>query len=221
MQMMILWSRIRLIMLALGSLSLMGCPQSLPLADSHASPEIVLPIRQTESTDTAIADDPASPVNYDVCGELVNWERPSLAEQMAALMANPRYGSDLDTEPLRSLFEEFWHESLITFTTYGLSARTEPIYLSGVWTGIEAMAACYEGDRPAAINAGELAEMWLMGYQIVDFVWTGDRYQVTVEHTTGLRFVQFKRAEQGTSLPIVVLQTSGEEITVASGDWPE
>lgn len=157
---------------------------------------------------------------YDVCGELPDWERLSLEEQTAALMDNPRYGEAIAIDPLKSLFEKFWHESLITFTTYGLSARTEPINLSGVWTGVEAMSACYEGDRPANINAGTLGEMWLIGYQIVDFSWTGEAYRVTVEPTeTGLRFVQFERLDRGASLPMLVQEAGGDELTVASGDW--
>lgn len=222
MQTMISWSKIGLALVALGTLGLSSCPRLGLLADAQPPSDAVIPVRQTEATTTAIADYPPTSVSYDLCGELPDWERPSLAEQTAALMDNPRYGTELETDPLKELFEKFWHESLITFTTYGLSARTEPVYLSGVWTGIEAMSACYEGDRPTAINTGDLAEMWLIGYQVVDFVWTGDRYQVTVEPTTtGLRFIQFERVESSEDLPIVVLEAGGEELTVAAGDWVE
>lgn len=222
MQTMISWSKIGLTLLALGTLGLSGCPQSASLGDAQPSAEMAIPVRQTKSLDTAIADYPPTSVSYEVCGELPNWERLSLAEQTAALRENPRYGADLATAPLKGLFEKFWHESLITFTTYGLSARTEPVYLSGVWTGIEAMSACYEGDRPAAINAGELAEMWLIGYRLVDIVWTGERYEVTVEPTsTGLRFIQFERVEAQEALPVAVIHPNGEELAVASGDWAE
>lgn len=214
------WSKLGIIGLAISSLGLGGCPQSHSLANSSTAQEGVIPTVQPTSTETAIADSPPRTVPYEVCGAIPDWERLSLEEQTAALQENPRYGEELATEPLQGLFEKFWNESLITFTTYGLSARTEPVYLSGVWTGIEAMSACYEGDRPAAINAGDLAEMWLIGYQVVDFVWTGETYQVTVEPTpAGLRFIQFERAEGDATLPLVVLETDGNELTVASGDW--
>ncbi|NEQ44054.1 MAG: hypothetical protein F6K00_11055 [Leptolyngbya sp. SIOISBB] len=193
---------------------------SLSLADAVPSTHEAIPLAQSTSTETAIANSPPQTVNHDVCGALPEWERLSLDAQTTALIENPRYGEALAVEPLKSLFEKFWQESLITFTTYGLSARTEPVYLSGVWTGIEAMSACYEGDRPAAINAGTLAEMWLIGYQIADFVWTGETYQVTVEPTTaGLRFIQFERLENEDTLPLVVLESGGGTLTVASGDW--
>ncbi|RZM74433.1 hypothetical protein [Leptolyngbya iicbica] len=206
--------------LLVGSLGLAGCPSLHRLAESPSSSAQALPVVQSGPTQVAIATAPPTAIAYDICGEIDDWQRPSLEEQTTALQENPRYGEALATEPLQSLFEKFWHESLITFTTYGLSARTEPIYLSGVWTGIDEMSACYEGDRPTAINAGERAEMWLIGYQVVDFTWTGDQYQMTVEPTTtGLRFLQFERVESAATLPLVVLENTGATLTVATGDW--
>lgn len=206
--------------LLLSGLGLAGCPAwQLPTALTPPA-EPALPVVQSESSQVAIATVPPAEVTYDICGAIDDWQRPSLAEQTEALLANPRYGEALTSEPLQSLFEKFWQESLITFTTYGLSARTEPIYLSGVWTGIEAMSACYEGDRPTEINAGDRAEMWLIGYQVTDFTWTGETYEMTVEPTTtGLRFLQFERVENEATLPLVVLESTGQTLTVATGDW--
>jgi hypothetical protein len=206
--------------LLIGSLGLVGCPSPQSLVASSSPSKQALPVVQSVPSQVAIATVPPVAVAYDICGEIDDWQRPSLEAQTEALMTNPRYGEALATEPLQSLFEKFWHESLITFTTYGLSARTEPVYLSGVWTGIEAMEACYEGDRPTTINAGERAEMWLIGYQVVDFTWTGETYQMTVEPTpAGLRFLQFERVENEATLPLVVLENTGQALTVASGDW--
>ena len=213
------WPTVGTLGLILSSLGLAGCPLSRSLADAVPSVQEAIPLAQPTSTETAIGNSPPQTVPHEICGAMPDWERLSLEDQTAALMANPRYGEALETEPLKSLFEKFWNESLITFTTYGLSARTEPVYLSGVWTEIDAMSACYEGDRPAAINAGTLAEMWLIGYQIVEFVWTGETYQVTVEPTTGLRFIQFERLEDEDTLSMVVLESDGDPLTVASGDW--
>lgn len=214
------WPIVNTLGLTLVSLGLVGCPSSLSLADSVSSTQEAIPLAQSASTETAIANSPPQTVTHHVCGALPEWERLSLEAQTTALMDNPRYGEALAAEPLKSLFEKLWQESLITFTTYGLSARTEPVYLSGVWTGIEAMTACYEGDRPAAINAGTLAEMWLIGYQVDEFLWTGETYQITVQPTTtGLQFVQFERLENEDTLPLVVLESGGSTLTVASGDW--
>jgi hypothetical protein len=214
------FSTLGVIGLLLGSWGLVGCPSLRSLAEAPTRAEEALPVVQTAPTQVAIATASPTEVAYDICGEINDWQRPSLEAQTAALMANPRYGAALETEPLQSLFEKFWNESLITFTTYGLSARTEPVYLSGVWTGIEAMSACYEGDRPTEINAGNRAEMWLIGYQVVDLIWTGETYQMTVKPTTaGLRFLQFERLEGEETLPLVVLENTGQALTVASGDW--
>ncbi|MGF1459188.1 MAG: hypothetical protein ACFBSG_09195 [Leptolyngbyaceae cyanobacterium] len=197
-----------------------GCPETVTSALGPAPDQKVIPVAQQPSTETAASSFPARVVAFEVCGEIAGWERPTLEAQTAALTQNPRYGEALETDPLKGLFEKFWHLPIITFTTYGLSARTEPIDLSGVWTGIEAMSACYEGDRPAAINNGELAEMWLMGYQIKDFVWTGKNYQVTVDAMpAGLQFVQFERLDGESILSVKVIESSGTNLSVASGDW--
>ncbi|MEM6520220.1 MAG: hypothetical protein AAF722_12925 [Cyanobacteria bacterium P01_C01_bin.70] len=217
------WPKIGLTILVSGTVSLGGCPATMFLSDAQTTDESALPVNQAASKEAVIAANYApQAVAYEVCGELDDWERPSLAEQTTALRENPRYGAAIAADPLKSLFDKFWQESLITFTTYGLSARSEPIHLSGVWTGIEAMSTCYEGDRPAAVNAGELAEMWLIGYKIVDFSWTGEAYQLIVEPTsTGLRFVQFERLDSTEQLPIWVQAVDGSELTIASGDWVE
>ena len=179
-----------------------------------------MPVMQSEGTETAIAEQPPQSIDFVVCGAIPDWERLSLAEQTAALTEQPRYGEAITAEPLKSLFEKFWQQSVISFTTYGLSARTEPVYLSGVWTGIDAMSGCYEGDRPEAINQGELAELWLIGHQVVDITWANDAYQVTVDTTTtGLQFVQFDRLETSEILPLVVIESDGDQVAVASGDW--
>jgi hypothetical protein len=203
----------------LSIVGLYGCPDTQNSIESTSHSEVI-PVVQPKSTDTAVVDFPTQSVPYDVCGEIVDWQRLDLAEQTAELQTNPRYGEALSEEPLKGLFEKFWNESIITFTTYGLSARTEPVFLSGVWTGIEAMDACYEGDRPAAINQGDLAEVWLIGYRITDITWTGSTYQIQVDETSlGLQFVQFERSERNESLPIVILENNGDELTFASGDW--
>jgi len=213
------WQELRLGVLGWGLVGLSGCLQTAPSEPPVATPQTI-PIAQTEPAPTALANPEPRSVSFHVCGNITDWERPDWEEQTAELASNPRYADGLETEPLKSLFDKFWTESVITFTTYGLSARVEPIYLSGVWTVIDAMDACYSGDRPDAIVQGEMAEMWLIGHRVVDMTWSGDQYQVTVEPTVqGLQFVQFERLETSNTLPIVVLAVDGTEVTVASGDW--
>ena len=196
--------------------SLVGCSQTQDSVVSQAA----IPVVQSSPAETAINSVPTQAVDYDICGEIAGWQRLEHSEQVAALRENPRYGDALSQEPLKSLFDKFWQESVITFTTYGLSARTEPVFLSGVWTGIDAMADCYTGDQTTAINQGEMAEMWLIGHQVSSIVWTGDEYQIdVVAGENGLQFVQFERLESNDSLPIIVIANTGQEMTFASGDW--
>ena len=214
------WQVIGISILGLSFVGLYACSKVQPNQKAKQPDSDLIPVVQNQSTDAAIVDFPSHVVEFEVCGDIPDWQRLALSEQTTALVNNPRYGDALTEEPLKGLFEKFWHESVITFTTYGLSARTEPVYLSGIWTGIEAMDACYEGERPEAINRGEMAEIWLIGHRIVDVTWNGNEYQVTVNSaSTGLQFVQFKRYEENTALPIVVFEETGAELTAASGDW--
>lgn len=177
-------------------------------------------VSQSAVVNTPVDDTGYQQLSFEECGSLPNWERPNLETQEAELTNNPRYAEGLDEEPLKSLSEKFWSESIITFTTYGLSARVEPIYLSGIWTAIDAMQTCYEGDRPDDINQGRSAEIWLIGYRAVSVEWVENQYHVTVEPTPrGLRFIQFERLEASESLPIVVMDTDGTEIEITTGDW--
>lgn len=196
---------------------LTGCSEAMIPAQNHLKAN-----RDSQSiaVPNPIADIGSQPVRFEVCGNLPDWERPDLRTQEIELANNPRYNNGLDEEPLKSLFDKFWTKSIITFTSYGLSARIEPIYLSGIWTAINAMEACYEGDRPNAINVGHLAEMWLIKYQVISMDWTGDHYAVTVEPTSrGLQFIQFERFEENDFLPLLVTKEDGMEVMTIPGDW--
>lgn len=205
----------------IAALGLYGCPQGQTQALSkHAttevhSPSLVQPVATTVS--------PRQPetVAFTVCAHLPDWQRPNAALQTAALNDQPRYGGEqIDQVPMNSLSEKFWHGSVITFTTYGLSARMEPLYLSGVWTAMEAIDPCYEGDFPVAINQNQSAELWLIGYRLTDIQWSGDQYQVSVEAVSrGLQVIQFERTESESTLPVVVITSDGSTLEVASGDW--
>ena len=213
------WHAVQLGMVS-AIIGLSGCPQGRQPALSNQAPTSAIPVAQTAIAPAPKVDLEPQTVNFQVCSNLPDWERPDLETQTEALTSNPRYSEGLDVEPLQSLAAKFWNESIITFTTYGLSARTEPVYLSGVWTAIDAMDPCYEGDRPEAINQGQLGEIWLIGHRIVTIEWSVDHYQVVVEPTQkGLQAIQFARLETNEMLPIIVVEADGTEITVASGDW--
>lgn len=202
------------------SLGLVGCPQG----DVQAIAE-TKQVQPTAAVQTAAASKPLPVpeqrvVPYEICRELSDWERPSLDTQQQALAANPRYSEGLDQEPLRSLSEKFWTQPIIAFTTYGLSARMEPINLSGVWTIADETWTCYEGDRPDVINQGEMAELWVIGHRVASLEWSEGQYLLTVVPTgPGIQFIQFERQEHDPTLPLAVITADGETVSAVSGDW--
>ncbi|MEA5450527.1 hypothetical protein VB780_18240 [Leptolyngbya sp. CCNP1308] len=176
------------------------------------------------------ADDAASSVELGqaldaaiaatVCADLPDWQRPSEVAQTKQLEAMPYYGEALDSDPLEALAKAWWSHEIFVFTTYGLSARTDPLYLSGVWTAIDDTWDCYSGDQPEQINQGELAEMWLLHHRLVGLEWQDDQYLATVEPVgSGLQLVQFPRRERAQSLPLNIVTTTGQALAVMSGDW--
>lgn len=178
-----------------------------------------IPEVETASQISSPSPEPQA-IAFEVCSHLPDWERPSLEVQTTELSNHPRYSSSWQDEPLRSLFDQFWHGSAIAFTTYGLSARMEPTYLSGTWTAITAMEQCYSGDTPDSINQGELAELWLIGHIAQDLQWSGEGYEVTLKPTlTGLQVVQFARLETRATLPIQAFKPDGVAIPVIPGDY--
>lgn len=174
-------------------------------------------VAQAQSVDPQFLDN-ALPV--EVCLDLPHWQRPSPQAQQKHLQTIPQYGAALQSEPLLSVAKDWWSHEIFSFTTYGLSARTDPLYLSGLWTVVDQTWACYEGTQPEAINQGTLAEVWLMNHRLLAVQWQQDRYVMTVEPAeSGLQLVQFPRQEQGPSLPIALMTLAGDTLAVMSGDW--
>lgn len=162
----------------------------------------------------------ATTVDYQICQELPDWTRPPLETQQQALAEHPRYQEVLRQTSLENLMGEFWTQPIITFTNYGLSARVEPIFLSGLWTVNDAIWSCYEGDQPMAINRGDIAELWLINHEIHQIKWSGDSYQaVVIPSETGVQFIQFQRQENRQELPIQALTIEGDNVPLVSGDW--
>lgn len=201
-------------------LGISGCASGM---ESPSARQTVVPAATNThlmSGTTVQANQNALAVSFQVCQNLPDWDRPEWSTQLTELQQNPRYGENLNQEPLKSLSEKFWNQSIITFTTYGLSARVEPIYLSGLWTAMEAIESCYDTSLTEAINRGQLAEIWLFGHRVLDIEWVNGQYSVTVESSeSGLQLVLFERVETSTLLPIVVTSVNGSAMAVASGDW--
>ena len=124
------YQSIRWIILLLG-FGLTGCPDTLDTG--RYSPESpAIPV--AEITSPSIVPAAGQSVSYEICADLTTWMRPELTVQQQTILQDPRYGQALEQDSLSSLSEQFWTQSIISFTTYGLSARVEPLNLSGVWT---------------------------------------------------------------------------------------
>lgn len=179
------------------------------------------PVASSEAATEIAAVQAKDLVSYQVCDAIADWQRPDSAQQRDQLKTIPRYTEALADGSLQPLADEFFVRDVISFTTYGLSARVEPIYLSGLWTHLDDLWTCYEDETvPAQINNGDLGELWLLEHRLVELTWQGDEYVVTVEPTpTGASLVQFSRQETLDQLPLRIETTEGQPVTVTSGDF--
>lgn len=159
--------------------------------------------------------------DFLVCSETNNWQRPSLEQQQKQLAEDDRYDGLLQDKDFQQLANQFWQHNVLSFTTYGLSARMEPINLSGLWpVSDEIWANCYSHDEGSAINEGNLAEAWLMHHKIVDLQWQDDHYVMVVEPSNqGMQVVQFARRETEANLPLTVITPQGVEVDIHNADW--
>ena len=111
----------------------------------------------------------SSVVEFETCAAVENWQRPSADEQSKYLEKNPRYAMAADDDS-KDASSQFWDRPVVSFTTYGLSARIEPVNWSGLWTVDAEMQNCYTPETTLAINEGDRAEAWLLNHQIQSLV---------------------------------------------------
>ena len=195
--------------------------QVLPPVRAIAPSELIKPptpelLAQLDS-DSA---ESTSLTGVELCVDLPNWHRPSEQTQRKRLTETGRYDELWQDETLMSLAKDWWTHDFFSFTTYGLSARTDPHYLSGVWTALDHLWDCYDGEQPQRINNGELAELWLINHRFVDIEWRENQYIVTVEPgSSGLQLLYFRRQENHDALPVVITTPNGETLNIMSGDW--
>ncbi|MEM8505477.1 MAG: hypothetical protein AAF716_20280 [Cyanobacteria bacterium P01_D01_bin.1] len=208
-----------------------GCTDS-PMANKVASKLLANNLAQvnaaelTADTSSEALSAETTDVEFEICAAVDSWQRPSDAEQAKQLGEDSRYATALDSDDsensLKMASSQFWDHQVISFTTYGLSARMEPVNLSGLWTVEDQLLGCYEPEATMAINEGDRAEAWLLNQQITSLEWDGTSYVMTVEpSSTGMQVVQFNRMDSSASLPLTVVTDSGLAIEVASGDWQE
>ena len=179
-------------------------------------------LAKESGTQEAIAQevDENSAVEFETCAAVEDWQRPSADEQSRQLEKDARYAMAEESDSSKAASSQLWDRQVVSFTTYGLSARMEPVSLTGLWTVDAEMQNCYTPETTMAINQGDRAEAWLLNHRIESLVWDGDRYVMTVEPTaTGMQVVQFERGDELAALPLEVVTADGKAIAVTSGDW--
>lgn len=165
-------------------------------------------------------DENSTFVTFETCAAVENWQRPNAEAQSKQLEKDARYNAFASNDALKAASTQFWDRQVVSFTTYGLSARMEPTNLTGLWTVDSELQNCYTPETTAAINAGDRAETWLLNHRIESLEKVGDRYVMTVEPTaTGMQVIQFERTDELASLPLDVVNASGDSVEVMSGDW--
>ncbi|MEO0457767.1 MAG: hypothetical protein AAF152_14480 [Cyanobacteria bacterium P01_A01_bin.114] len=180
-----------------------------------------MPLAQMPSDGSSEGLSSEREIAYTVCSDLGNWQRPSDEDQAKQLQADARYEEALQEEPLKSLADSLWQHQVISFTTYGLSARVDPINLSGLWTVADDIwSDCYSGSEGEEINSGAMAEAWLMYHRVTGVRWQAGQYVIAVEPSeAGVQVVQFERLEAEETLPVLVMDASAQPVEVFSGDW--
>lgn len=181
-------------------------------------------VQEAVAQEAAIQEASGDAVAFETCAVVEDWQRPSAEEQAKQLAKDARYdiaaSNIASNSSEKAVSTQFWDQPVVSFTTYGLSARMEPTNWTGLWTVDSEMQNCYTPETTAAINEGDRAEAWLVNHRIESLVWTGDRYVMTVAPTaTGAQVVQFERSDELASLPLDVVNESGEVVEVVSGDW--
>ena len=174
-------------------------------------------------TADAVVNQPqtATSIAFSVCSEASDWQRPSLEQQTKQLATDERYSALLRDKEFQQLADQFWQHDILSFTTYGLSARMEPVNLSGLWSvSEEVWSNCYSQDEGSAINAGSLAEAWVMNHRVVDVQWENERYVMVVDpNHQGMQVVQFERREAAAALPLEIITTQGIALEHYPANW--
>ena len=159
--------------------------------------------------------DNSGAITFRTCNPSPTWVRPSLNEQQQQLESLPRYGSQLNSEPLKSEFADFWNHEIFSFTSYGLSARIEPINFSGLGRIAEPLLDCYDSTVAEQVNSGEMGEVWLLSHKVTNLQWSEGEYVMVVEsQEEGMEIIYFPRQETETSIPLRVVTEDGEEVEV-------
>lgn len=150
-------------------------------------------------------------IQFQICSESQSWVRPTEAEHIARLKSLPRYAG-------HEVNSRFWTDNIFLFTSYGLSARHEPIFMSGLWTIEDSAFQCYNPQGISQkINSGELAEVLLLQHKVKKVEWQDNHYIMVVYPVEkGVQFIQFPRVERQFPLILKVVAENETELATLS-----
>ena len=191
-----------------------GAVVRIPQGIANASP------RKTILTSSGKA------IVFEVCSTSPAWVRPAIEAQTQQIQSTGRYPDAKTDREIQKIIKQFWTRNVILFANYGISARVDPIYLSGLWTipnTIDRISnKCYDSkQRIADLNSGKTAEVWLLLHKVRSVRWLDNRYVMVVQPARqGVQFIQFVRVEQQPTPSLQVISEDGRELEVINWGAP-
>ncbi len=165
-------------------------------------------------------------IAFEVCSASPAWVRPESKVQKQHIQSTGRYSDAKTNREIQNLTQQFWSRNVILFGSYGLSARVDPIYLSGLWTIPNTLDSisnkCYDSrQRIVDLNSGKIAEVWLLLHKVKSVKWLDNRYVMVVQPTNqGAQFIQFRRVEQQPIPLLQIITEDGKELELINWGSP-
>jgi hypothetical protein len=159
-------------------------------------------------------------IAFEVCSSFPTWVRPASNAQMQQLQSTGRYPDAKTDREIQNIIEQFWTRNAIVFGGYGISARVDPIYLSGLWTIPNTLDLisnkCYLSKQQIAdLNSGKTAEVWLLLHKVRSVKWFENRYVMVVQPVRqGAQFIQFTRVDRQPIPALQVITEDGKDLEV-------
>ncbi len=178
----------------------------------------------TTSSSNTLAQTASSPsrdknIRLKICGESLNWKRPTYEEQKKHLLELHRYSISSDPKEIDALLknEEYWNKDIFAFTTYpGGSGTYEIEQLSGLWAPMDSLFPYRCEKKVTELNDGKVAEIWTLNYKVISVGWNGSRYVMRVKRVSqGTQNIHFPRREHREKLPLSVIDEDGKNVSVA------
>jgi hypothetical protein len=159
-------------------------------------------------------------IAFGVCSSFPTWVRPAIDSQHQQIQSTGRYPDAKTNREIQNIIKQFWTQNAISFGSYGISARVDPIYLSGLWTMPNTLDRisnkCYTSKQQiAGLNSGKTAEVWLLLHKVRSVKWLENRYVMVVQPVRqGAQFIQFARVDRQPIPSLQVITEDGKDLEV-------